>query len=107
MPKCSVSKERKIKMHHCSLIQVDLHSYYQHSRLFFSKGMTPGLYLHLSPSEISQRNLFPRKSFAHSCFLCEHCTAEIVQGTQGCCLSGQAEAMEEFRNTWHQPEFLL
>lgn len=93
-------------MLHCSLIQVDLHSHYQQSRLFFSKDMTPGLYLHLSPSEIFQRNLFPRKSFfVHSGFPCEHCTAEIVQGMQGCCLPGQAEATE-FRNKWQQPEFL-
>lgn len=57
----NVTKERKIKMLHCPLIQVDLLSYYQQSRLFFSKGMTPGFYLHISLSETFQRNLFPRK----------------------------------------------
>ena len=107
VPKCSVMKERKIKMLRCSLIQVDLHSNYQQLRLFFSKGMTPGLYLHLPLSEIFQRNLFPGKYFfVHSGFPCEQCTVEIVQGMQSCCLPGQAEATEEFRNKWQQPEFL-
>lgn len=98
--------KRKIKMLHCCLIQVDLNSRYEQSRLFFSKGMTPGLYLHLPPSEIFQRNLFPRKSFVHSGFPCEHCAAEIVQGMQGCCLPGRVEDNKEFRNKRQQPEFL-
>lgn len=73
MSKCSVMKERKIKTLHCSPIQADL----QQWRLFFSKGMTSGLYLHLCPSEISQRNLIPRKSFALFCLVlvCFFCSA--------------------------------
>ena len=108
VPKCSVKKERRIKMLHCFLIQVDLRSYYQQSGLVFSKGMTPGIYLHISPSIIFQRNLLSRKSiFVHPGFPCERCTAEIVQSMQGCHLPGQAEVTEEFRNKWQPPEFLL
>jgi len=95
-------------MLHCFLIQVDLRSYYQQSGLVFSKGMTPGIYLHISPSIIFQRNLLSRKSiFVHPGFPCERCTAEIVQSMQGCHLPGQAEVTEEFRNKWQPPEFLL
>lgn len=78
-------------MLHCSLIQVDLHNYYQQSRLFFSKGMSPGLYLHLSPSEIfseisSLGNLvlFPQVFHVSIVLqrLCKACKAAVFLGKQ-------------------------